>query len=119
MREAANDTSPLPKPPDGMEIFLIDAIPEFSTTLQVSRDPGVTTVWAGCILLMLGLMVAFYFSHQRLWAMLIPGQDGTTVVLGGDSSKNRSAFAKKFQHLVNLMGPQEGPSSHRQDLKEK
>ncbi|MBZ5535948.1 MAG: cytochrome c biogenesis protein ResB [Acidobacteriia bacterium] len=119
MRQGANDASPLPKPPDGMEIFLIDATPEFSTTLQVSRDPGVNTVWAGCILLMLGLMVAFYFSHQRVWALLIPVEDGTTVVLGGDSSKNRSAFARKFQHLVDLMGPQEEASPVRQDFKEK
>ncbi|MBZ5553032.1 MAG: cytochrome c biogenesis protein ResB [Acidobacteriia bacterium] len=119
MRQGANDTSPLPKPPDGMEIFLIDAIPEFTTTLQVSRDPGVTTVWAGCILLMVGLTVAFYFSHQRLWAMLIPGQDGTTVVLGGDSSKNRSAFAKKFQHLVDSMEMGEESSSQKREFKEK
>jgi cytochrome c biogenesis protein len=118
MRQAASEGAPLPRPPDGIEIFLVDAIPEFSTTLQVSRDPGVTTVWAGCILLMLGLMLAFYFSHQRLWAMLIPGQTGTTVVLGGDSSKNRSAFAKKFQHLVSSMGPKQESPSRGQEFKE-
>jgi cytochrome c biogenesis protein len=118
MRQAARESSPLPRPPEGIEIFLVDAIPEFSTTLQVSRDPGVTTVWAGCLLLMLGLTLAFYFSHQRLWAMLIPAPTGTTVVLGGDSSKNRSAFAKKFQHLVVSMGPQEESTTPSQDFKE-
>ena len=118
MRQGASASSPLPRPPDGIQIFLVDAIPQFSSTLQVSRDPGVTTVWAGCLLLMLGLTLAFYFSHQRLWAMLIPAQTGTTVVMGGDSSKNRSAFAKRFQHLVHSMGPQQESPTQGQDFKE-
>jgi len=109
MRQVAPANSMQTKLPNGTEIFLIDAIPEFSTTLQVSRDPGVMIVWAGCILLMVGLMLAFYYSHQRVWAMLVPLQEGTTVVLGGDSNKSRSAFAKKFQQLVHALEPQNLP----------
>lgn len=104
MQRATNDPQFQTKLPNGDEIFLIDAIPEFSTTLQVSRDPGVTTVWIGCTLLMVGLMIAFYFSHQRIWAMVIPQEHGSKVVVGGDSSKNRSAFARKFEQLVNSLG---------------
>jgi cytochrome c biogenesis protein len=107
IRLGAKDSQFQTKLPDGSEVFLIDALPEFSTTLQVTRDPGVNTVWVGCVLLMLGLMVAFYFSHQRVWALLVPSGDQTTVILGGDSSKNRSAFARKFEQLANSLSSPE------------
>lgn len=97
------------KLPNGADIFLINAVPEFSTVLQVSRDPGVTTVWAGCILLVIGLMVAFYLSHQRVWAMVIPTEQGTTVLLAGDASKNRPVFSRKFQMLVHSLSESHGP----------
>ncbi len=103
IREAKGEKEVISKLPDGSDIFLVDAVPVFATTLQVSRDPGVMTVWVGCVLLMLGLMLAFYFSHQRVWAMLIPAEGGAQVVMGGDSNKNRSGFASKFQRLVDFL----------------
>jgi cytochrome c biogenesis protein len=97
--------------PAGVEMYLSSVVPRFQSTFQVSRDPGVDIVWAGCILLMGGLMVAFYFSHQRAWAMLIPAEHGTTVVLGGDANKNKGSFARKFEHLVQALSHPGVPTS--------
>ncbi|MDD5542803.1 MAG: cytochrome c biogenesis protein ResB [Acidobacteriia bacterium] len=116
---AAGGTGPAPgRLPRGAQIVLADAVPRFASTFQVSRDPGVTTVWAGCVLLMLGLMMAFYFSHQRVWAMLIPKDEGTRLVIGGDASKNRSAFAKTFSELTQAIAqsaPREPSESSTED----
>jgi len=69
------------------------------TGLQVARDPGVWVVWFGCALLIAGLILSFFFSHQRVWAR-IPKGPGKEIVLAGSASKNRVAFEKMFQGLA-------------------
>ena len=72
----------------------------FYTGLQVARDPGVNIVWVGCTLMVIGIMIAFFMSHQRLWIRLSRGADGRVeVVLAGSTNKNRLAFEKKFEKI--------------------
>ncbi len=72
----------------------------FYTGLQVAQDPGVNIVWVGCTLMVIGIMIAFFMSHQRLWVRLSPGQDGRVeVVLAGSANRNRLAFEKKFEKI--------------------
>jgi cytochrome c biogenesis protein len=69
------------------------------TGLQVTKDPGVWVVWIGCGMLVLGLIVSFFFSHQRVWVR-IPKSSGGEIVLAGSASKNRIGFEKTFGQLV-------------------
>ena len=70
------------------------------TGLQVARDPGVNVVWLGCILMVIGIVMAFFLSHQRVWVRLAQGQDGRVeVVLAGSASRNRLTFEKKFEKI--------------------
>lgn len=66
------------------------------TGLQVAYDPGVETVWIGCSLMVVGLLISFFHSHQRVWARV----HGNQVVLAASTHKNRMAFEKKFNHLT-------------------
>jgi cytochrome c biogenesis protein len=76
----------------------------FYTGLQVAKDPGVNIVWVGCTLMVIGLLIAFFMSHQRLWVRLSPAADGRVdVVLAGSASKNRLAFEKKFEKIQSDM----------------
>ena len=70
------------------------------TGLQVTKDPGVWVVWIGCGLMILGLIVSFFFSHQRVWVR-IPKGPGGEIVLAGSTNKNRVGFEKTFGELVN------------------
>jgi len=73
---------------------------KFFTGLQVAKDPGVNIVWLGCALMVIGLIMAFFLSHQRVWIRLAQGTDGRVeVVLAGSASRNRLAFEKKFEKL--------------------
>lgn len=67
----------------------------FFTGLQVSRDPGVPVVWIGCLMMVVGLMAAFFMSHQRIWIVVSGGQ----AVMYGNASKNPAAFASRFEGL--------------------
>jgi len=70
------------------------------TGLQVARDPGVNIVWLGCALMVIGIIIAFFLSHQRVWIRLAQGPDGRTgVVLAGSANRNRLAFEKKFEKI--------------------
>ena len=70
------------------------------TGLQVAKDPGVNVVWLGCTLMVVGIIMAFFLSHQRVWIRLSPSQDGRVeVVLAGSASRNRLAFEKKFERI--------------------
>ena len=70
------------------------------TGLQVAKDPGVNIVWLGCALMVIGLIMAFFLSHQRVWVRLAQGADGRVeVVLAGSASRNRLAFEKRFEKL--------------------
>jgi cytochrome c biogenesis protein len=69
------------------------------TGLQVTRDPGVWIVWVGSGLLILGLIISFFFSHQRVWAKLPKSSEGE-IVLAGSTNKNRVAFEKAFGQWV-------------------
>jgi cytochrome c biogenesis protein len=69
------------------------------TGLQVTKDPGVWIVWMGSGLMVLGLIIAFFFSHQRVWVR-IPKQSVGEVVIAGSTNKNRLGFEKTFNQLV-------------------
>lgn len=66
------------------------------TGLQVAKDPGVWVVWLGCALMTVGIIMAFFLSHNRLWIRIAGGRG----VLGGTASKNPAAFERKFEEYV-------------------
>lgn len=70
------------------------------TGLQIAKQPGQNVIWAGCFLMVVGLIVSFYFSHQRVWALIRTNDPGKSLLwLGGNSSKNMLGFQKKFRAL--------------------
>jgi cytochrome c biogenesis protein len=73
----------------------------YATGLQVAKDPGVWLVYIGCGLMILGLVVAFFTSHQRIWLFVQKDSAGKcSILMAGTANKNKTGFAKTFQHLV-------------------
>ena len=72
------------------------------TGLQVNKDPGVWVVWIGCIMMCLGLCIAFFMSHKRVWIVLNPGH----ARVFGNASKNQPAFQTEFEALVEKLHSQ-------------
>ncbi len=82
---------------------LKDIEQRYYTGLQVNKDPGVWIVWFGCLMMILGLYVAFFMSHRRLWLRLAPAADKPErleLVFVGNANKNQPAFDTEFQELV-------------------
>ncbi len=70
-----------------------------SVLLLVNKDPGVLVVWAGFVLLSVGLYISFFMSHRRIWVCVSATEKGTRVVVGGSSNKNKPGFEKLFNKL--------------------
>jgi len=93
-----NDTTTITS---GGNSYTISAKQMYATGLQVAKDPGVWVVYIGCALMLLGLYMAFFMSHQRIW--LYKKMDGSVpeLLLSGSANKNKAAFAKVFGQIKN------------------
>lgn len=71
------------------------------TGLQVSYEPGQWAVWGGCVLMGIGLVLAFYCVHRRLWAVsLVEANGATSLWLGTQADKNREHYEEEFRRIV-------------------
>jgi cytochrome c biogenesis protein len=74
------------------------------TILQISRDPGLSVVWIGSLLMVAGLFLSFYLSHKRIWIKLSVENDEPIMEVGGRSYKDRSGFEKELGRLETVFG---------------
>ncbi|MBW2306115.1 MAG: cytochrome c biogenesis protein ResB [Deltaproteobacteria bacterium] len=83
--------------------FVLNGVhqPRF-TGLQVARDPGVWMVWIGSTLMVIGMMVAFFMSHRKIWVRITPEKKGSRILLAGRSTRNPISFHKEFERIAGL-----------------
>lgn len=68
--------------------------PRQFTLLQIVSDPGMIGATVGGLILLLGIMLAFYFHPKQLKAF--EGKDGRTVIWG-DTAKNKDIFKEEIK----------------------
>jgi len=83
--------------------FTFKAKQLYATGLQVSKDPGVWFVYTGCGLMLIGLMVAFFMSHRKIWAFISEEGGQVSVLFAGSANKNKLGFEKTFAAIVKQM----------------
>ena len=71
-----------------------------SHTLTVQYDPGRLPVYVGFALLAVSLSGVFFFSHQRVWAVIEPDGKRSRIHFGGNTNRNKAAFETRFDYLV-------------------
>ena len=77
--------------------------PQFSV-LQAASDPGAPVIWAGCIILMLGLFFSFYWPPREI-KLVLEGREGPSVAVsaGGLASKGRDRFEEEFASIMAVL----------------
>ncbi len=92
--DAPNDT--------GVQFKFVSVDMNSTSGLQVAHEPGQWMIWIGCLLLVTGLIMALYLSHVRIWGIVGKTRDGKpALLLGGQPSKYRENFERKFHELTN------------------
>ncbi|MGO9314444.1 MAG: cytochrome c biogenesis protein ResB [Syntrophobacteraceae bacterium] len=97
------------------------------TGLEIKKDPGIWLVWAGFILMTVGIGLTFYSSHRKLWVCVEPDKKRkkSIITLAGRASRNAPAFEEKFRalcarlenELVNPPGPPLEKRGNQKDTK--
>jgi cytochrome c biogenesis protein len=77
--------------------------PLYYTGLQVTKDPGVWFVYVGCAMMLIGLCVAFFLSHKKVWIYISTEGSRSRLRVSGTSNKNMIGFENDFSALTDLL----------------
>ena len=76
---------------------------KYYTGLDVNRDPGVILVYIGFAVIMIGLLVAFFTSHRRIW-IRVEDRNGMNIVsVAGNANKNPVGMERDLDRLVHRL----------------
>ena len=89
--------------PEGHTVQFIDLWGVQYTGLQVRQDPGVWIVYLGSIVMTLGLFIAFFMSHRKLWVRIVEDKGNTRIYVGASANKNRAALEGKIEKMIALL----------------
>ncbi len=74
-------------------VFFMDGFePQFYSGFQISYHPGTWVIWTGSIFLVLGMMLAFYTIHRKVWIRI----EGDTAKVAFYSHKFKEEFKRSF-----------------------
>lgn len=82
---------------NGFKIELTDAV--MSTGLQVSKNPGIPILYAGFILLMVGIFLSFYITRSIVRVRVSAGDGGTTIYLASGSRSGGAAYERVRERI--------------------
>jgi len=83
--------------------YVLTMRPLYATGLQVTKDPGVWYVYVGCGLMLVGLYIAFFMSHRKIWLQVSGRGGGSSLLVSGTSNKNKIGFENEFAALVDQL----------------
>jgi cytochrome c biogenesis protein ResB len=78
---------------------------QYATILEVNYMPGKLIVYIGFVMMMVGITLALYVPHRRIWAKVT--DDEGELVVGGRTNRSKVSFGREFNRIKNELG-QEG-----------
>ena len=81
----------------GMLQILLENVEKviYVSVFQVKKDPGAGIVYAGFILIILGLLGVYFFEPKTFWIYITPDKKGGVVL-------NMGAYAKRERNILKL-----------------
>lgn len=75
----------------------------YYTGLQVTKDPGVWVVYFGFIVMIIGIIITFFMSHQRLFVEVTSKGKQSKILVAGTANKNKLEMERKVQKIARLL----------------
>jgi cytochrome c biogenesis protein len=88
---------------DKVFIAIADFVPRYYTGLQVRKDPGVWVVYIGFIMMIVGIYITFFMSHQQLCVEVTADGPQSQVMVAGTSNKNKMGMQKRVTQLADQL----------------
>jgi cytochrome c biogenesis protein len=70
-----------------------------ASVLQVSRSPGKSVVYLGCLFLVIGVFSMFYIRERRLWVWLRDAEDGSHALMAMSTQRKTLDFEQEFNDM--------------------
>ena len=81
-------------------VFSLNRIEQqYYTGLHVVRDPGISFVLIGGMLLLAGMILIFLMSHQRVWVRVERRPEGVKISVSGRSNRNSAGLKRQIDNL--------------------
>jgi cytochrome c biogenesis protein len=93
-----HEKQPLEKKPENKQYY---------TGLQVVKDPGVWVVYSGFMVMIVGIVITFFMSHQRLCVDVSRKGTKSRIMVAGTANKNKRGMKIKAEKLARLLGKPE------------
>lgn len=72
----------------------------YASGLQATKDPGVWLVYSGCLLMLVGLYIAFFLSHRKIYVFIQEDGQASRILFAGEANKNKVGFEAKLFELI-------------------
>ena len=83
---------------------LIVSVTEFEekyyTVLGVTKDPGVWIVYTGFIVMIIGIYITFFMSHQQICIDMTEKKKQTMVRVAGVADKNKLGMQNRVRQIA-------------------
>lgn len=70
------------------------------TVLLARKDPGIWLIYLGCLMAGIGLYIAFFVSHRRIWIRRRDKEGSTEITIAASTNKNITDFERKIERLT-------------------
>jgi cytochrome c biogenesis protein len=70
-----------------------------ASVFQVTRSPGKTVVYIGCVFLVLGVFAMFYIRERRLWVWIKDTEQGADALMAMSTQRKTMDFEREFKEL--------------------
>ena len=85
--------------PSPVTVVLKDFRADQFSVLEAAKDPGANFIWLGCLLVMAGLFLAFYWPPREIRVAVGGAPDKAEVTAGGHAAKGPEAFQAEFDEI--------------------
>ena len=75
----------------------------YYTGLQVTKDPGVIVVYTGFLMMIIGCIITFFMSHQRICIEVTAKGKKSRVTVSGKANKNKLGMRRKVELIADQL----------------
>lgn len=89
--------------PDGNRVEFIDYWGVEYAFFRIRKDPGIWLVYIGLVSMGIGLVIALFMSHKKIWVNIIEERGNTRIIIGATSNKYRSSLENRIERIIKAL----------------
>ena len=93
--------------PDGNRVEFLDYWGVEYAFFRIRKDPGEWLIYPGLVTMGIGLVIALFMSHRKIWVNLVKEDMNTRVIIGATANRYRSSLERKIDKIINALSKRE------------